>query len=210
MEYLKYLEYTEQTHGYAMRYLWISPSLGWLYLEREDFAKAKTYLGESVAYCQAGGDNPPELYTRALLVQVCSKSGELEEAETHLRRAREILSMSPDWRGLAAEVHLAEGALATTQQRWLEAAAAFLKAVEINRQYHLPYYEARSLLEWGEMYLSRGVSAAGRQGAASSTPTEMDRQRGMQLLDQALTIFQRIQAKKMVEKVLARKELLKA
>ena len=33
-----------------------------------------------------------------------------------------------------------------------------------------------------------------------------DRERGMQLLDQALPIFQRIQAKKMVEKVLARRE----
>jgi tetratricopeptide (TPR) repeat protein len=86
--------------------------------------------------------------------------------------------------------------MATTQQRWLEAEAAFLKAAEINRQYHLPYYEARSLLDWGEMYLKR------------SSPG--DREKGMELLDQALAIFQRIQAKKMVEKVLARKELLKA
>jgi len=40
--------------------------------------------------------------------------------------------------------------------------------------------------------------------------TSGDREKGMQLLDQALTIFHRIQAKKMMHKVLGRKELLKA
>ena len=93
-------------------------------------------------------------------------------------------------------MYLAEGILATAQQRWPEAEAAFQKAVDISGQYHVPYYEARSRLEWGEMYLSRNGPG--------------DRDQGMQLLDQALGIFQRVQAKKMVEKVLARKELLKA
>jgi DNA-binding CsgD family transcriptional regulator len=109
-----------------------------------------------------------------------------------MRRAREIFSLSRDWYGLAAEVHLAEGILAAAQQRWPEAQAAFQRSVEINRRYHLPYYEARSLLEWGEMRLSRHGPG--------------DRDKGMQLLDQASAIFQRIQAKKMVEKVLGLRE----
>jgi hypothetical protein len=37
-----------------------------------------------------------------------------------------------------------------------------------------------------------------------------DREKGIQLCDHALAIFQRVQAKKMVEKALARKELLQA
>jgi class 3 adenylate cyclase len=111
-----------------------------------------------------------------------------------LTRAQELFSLSPDWYGLAAEVRLAEGILATAQGRWPEAESAFQQAVEINRRYHLPYYEARSLLEWGEMYASRGASG--------------DRQLGMELCDQALAIFQRIQAKKMVEKVVARRRVL--
>jgi tetratricopeptide (TPR) repeat protein len=122
--------------------------------------------------------------------------GRLDEARSHLKSAHEIFFNGEDWRGLAAEVHHAEGILATAQGRWQEAEAAFQKAVEINRQYHLPYYEARSLMEWGEMRLSRNGPD--------------DRERGMTLLDEALATFQRIQAKKMVEKALARKELLKA
>ena len=74
-------------------------------------------------------------------------------AASKMRRAREITSNGDDWRGLAAEVHLAEGIVATTEQRWPEADAAFQKAVAINRWYYLPYYEARSLLEWGKMCL---------------------------------------------------------
>jgi tetratricopeptide (TPR) repeat protein len=207
------LEVAEQLHSQPTKQLWANPALGWLFLERGELARAKTHLGESVSYCQTVGDNPPELYARALLTQVCSKSGELEEATAHMRRAREIFSLSPDWLGLAAEVCHAEGVLATAQQRWKEAEAAFQKAVEINRQYHLPYYEARSLLEWGEMYLARGKGAASgapTSGVAGGIPPGQDRELGMELLDQALAIFQRVQAKKMVEKVLARKEPLGA
>jgi class 3 adenylate cyclase len=168
--------------------------LGWLALEKGDLESAKAYLRESADYCQAGGDIPPELYVQALLVQVACKSGELEEATKHLTRAQELFSLSPDWYGLAAEVRLAEGVLATAQGRWPEAESAFQKSLEVNRHYNLPYYEARSLLEWGEMCSSRG-------GAGDS-------ERGLELLDQALGIFQHIEAKKMVEKVVARRRVL--
>ncbi len=82
------------------------------------------------------------------------------------------------------------------EKRWEEAEVAFQKAVGINRQYTLPYFEARSLLEWAEMYLLRDQTG--------------DREHGMGLLDQALAIFQRVQASKMVERVLSSKEVLNA
>ena len=203
-DWLQALKYAIQAPATTHALLHCDQALGWLYLEKGDHAVAKTHLQAAATFAQARGDNPPELYTRALLVQACCKAGELEEAAEHLRRTREIFSLSTDWLGLAAEVHHAAGVVAAAQQRWPEAEAAFQQAVEINREYHLPYYEARSLLEWGEMYLSRSG------GAASGDPKEADREKGMELLDQALAIFQRVQAKKMVAKVLARKELLKA
>jgi tetratricopeptide (TPR) repeat protein len=171
----------------TIRQLWVDPSVGWLCLERGDLVGAKTHLEEAATYCHRVGDNPPELYVRALLTQVCVQTGELAEAAEHLGRACEILSLSPDWLGLAAEVHLAEGVLAIAEKRWQEAEAAFQQAVEINRQYHLPYYEAKALLEWGQMYLLRNNPG--------------DWEKGLELLGQALAIFQRIQARKMVEKV---------
>jgi DNA-binding CsgD family transcriptional regulator len=172
----------------------VLPALGWLYLERGDFTSAKTWLQETAASAQAGGDYPPELLACALLAQIECAVAELDQAAGHLRRAQEILSQGSGWRGLAAEVDLAEAVLATAEKHWPEAEAAFQRAVEINRQYHLPYYEAKTLLEWGHMYLSRrGPGDVGR---------------GMQLLNQALPIFQRIQAQKMVEKVASLQEQL--
>jgi DNA-binding CsgD family transcriptional regulator/tetratricopeptide (TPR) repeat protein len=174
----------------------IPNALAELHLEIGDLARAQAHLQGVVGHCEARGARSYELVSRTLLTQVACQSGGLEEAVTHLRRAQEILSNGEDWRGLAAEVHLAEGILATAQQRWPEAEAAFQKAAAINRQYHLPYYEARSLFEWGQMYLSRNGPG--------------DRGRGMELLGQSLAIFQRIQARKMVEKVAALQEQIQS
>ena len=195
MQLLQSLEAGSQIHHLAIT-LYSALGLGRLYLETGNLAAAQTHLGEVVTITQGNGFKTFELAARALLAAVGTRGGELDGAATHLLRAQEILSNGEDWRGLAAEVHLAEGIVATAQRRWPEAEAAFRKAAAISGQYHVPYYEARFLLEWGEMYLSRNGPG--------------DRDKGMELLDQALATFQRIQAKKMVEKVLGRKELLKA
>jgi DNA-binding CsgD family transcriptional regulator len=218
-ELLKCLETGRQSH-HAVMTPWVTRHLGALYLEQGDLARAQSQLREALTVCEVKDYKLHEMVSRALLAQVDVKAGKLEKAAAHLRRAQEILSNGENWRGLAAEVHHAEGVLAAAQQRWDEAEGAFQKAVEINRQYHLPYYEARSLMEWGEMYLSRagggavavwaGLALPG-QGAASSAPTRgipvgQHKELGLELLAQALAIFQRIQAKKMVEKVVALQE----
>jgi len=173
-----------------------NPVVGGHYLERNELGAAKTHLEDAAAFCQAGGDNTPELLCRANLVEVACKTGDLEDAADHLERAWEVFRLSPNWYGLGAEVYHAEGVRATAQQRWPEADAAFQQAVAINQQYHLPYYEARSLLEWGQMYFARNGLG--------------DRDVGIKLLDQAVDIFQRVQAKKMIEKVAALKDGLPA
>ena len=112
------------------------------------------------------------------------------------RPRRGVTSNDEDWRGLAAQVYLAEGIVATAEKKWQEAEEAFKKAREVHRQYPFPYYEAKCLVEWGQMYVSRNGPG--------------DRERGMQLLDEALAIYKKIQSKKMVEKVLAHKQALGA
>ncbi|MCI0437612.1 MAG: AAA family ATPase [Chloroflexi bacterium] len=194
-ELLKCLESAKQTHTVAVTHT-ASCALGELYMEAGDFAGAKRYLMEAATVSEARGEKPLEIAPRTLLVQIAARSSELDDAAVHLRRAQEIVSNGEDWRGLAAEIHMAEGVLATAEERWQDAEAAFQKATEINRQYHLPYYEAKCLMEWGQMRLSRNDRG--------------DRQQGMALLDQALGIFQDIQASKMVEKAIALKEHLEA
>jgi len=168
-----------------------------LYIEQGNIIGAKAHLRETANWADARGAKGlelVELVPRALLAVVTAMEGELEEAETHLHRAKGILSNGEDWRGLAAQVHLAEGIVTTAEKKWQEAEEAFKKALEIYRQYPFPYFEAKCRFEWGQMYQSRNGPG--------------DRERGMQLLDEALGIFQKIQSKKMVEKVLAQKQVL--
>jgi tetratricopeptide (TPR) repeat protein len=192
---LKCIEAVKQWHSPVLPVLtgWLS---GWICLERGDLVTAKEHVGEAVTLCEARGEKTLAVAPLTLCAEIASKGGELVEAAANLSRARKIMSQPHEWRGLAAEVRLSDGILATCEKRWQEALDAFQKAVEINRQYHLPYYEARSLFEWGQMHISRNTTG--------------DRERGMQLLGESLDIFQRIQAKKMVEKVLARKQVLES
>jgi tetratricopeptide (TPR) repeat protein len=118
----------------------------------------------------------------------------LEEAQFHLTGARDILTQSSDWFGLAAGVYHAEGVLAAAEERWDEAGAAFERAADTNEQHGLLYDQAQALYEWAAMYLDRNETG--------------DRERGSELLDKALDIFQRCDARKDVEKVIARKEFL--
>ncbi|HEX2229860.1 MAG TPA: hypothetical protein VHM64_22225, partial [Candidatus Binatia bacterium] len=93
--------------------------------------------------------------------------------------------------GLLGEVFLAEGILSVANKRWEKANEAFHEAVDIHRRYKLPYYEARALFELAEMHLLRNDRG--------------DRKQARQLLDQSLNVFGRIQAKRMMQKVQARK-----
>jgi tetratricopeptide (TPR) repeat protein len=190
---LPYLQIGRYPGSYAQACV---PWVGQLYMGRGEILRAKELLQEYTAILKELEKKKWELHLRTILVQARSALGELEEAENDLRRCKEILSNGEDWRGLAAEVYQAQGILRTAEKRWPEAEAAFQKAMEINRQYQLPYYEATTLFELGKMYLSRNAPG--------------DRDQGMKLLDEALSTFQRIQAKKMVEKVLAHKQVLTA
>ena len=122
--------------------------------------------------------------------------GRKEEAHTCLDRAREILAMPEDWKGLAAGVALAEAILAVAEQRWPAAETSFQQAVETNQRHGWLYDEARALYEWAVMGLERDGPG--------------DRRRGMELLDQSLANFQRCDAKRDVERVLSRQKILKA
>jgi hypothetical protein len=86
--------------------------------------------------------------------------------------------------------------LATARKDWGTATGSFDKAIQINRQYQLPWDEAKTLYERGLMYLARGDKG--------------DRDKTHEDLDEALAIFQKVGAKKDAEKVLRKKEMLRA
>jgi tetratricopeptide (TPR) repeat protein len=171
-------------------------ALGSLSLEEGNFPKAEELLLKSLEICRNGGNVLFELWVLPVLAELYLKTGQPDKAAEYVDKAFELLKPDQNWYGLPAPVYLARGMLAAARKDWDTATDSFDKAIQINRQYQLPWDEARTLYERGLMYLARGGQA--------------DRDRAHEDLDEALAIFQKVGAKKDAEKALRKKEMLKA
>jgi tetratricopeptide (TPR) repeat protein len=171
-------------------------TLGSLNLELGDYPKAEELLLKSLGICQKGGNVVSELWVLPVLAELYLKMGQPEKATKYVDRGFELLKPDRNWYGLPAPMYLARGILATARKDWKTAAESFDKAIQINRQYQLPWDEAKTLYERGLMYLAR--------------PRKVDREKAHEDLDEALAIFQKVGAKKDVEKVLRKKKRLGA
>jgi tetratricopeptide (TPR) repeat protein len=171
-------------------------ALGSLKLELGDYPKAEELLLKSLKICRNGGNILFELWVLPVLAELYIKIGQPDKAAEYVNRGFELLKPDKNWYGLPAPMYLAKGMLATAQRNWRTAAESFDKAIQINRQYQLPWDEARTLYERGLMYLARR-----RKGY---------RDKAHEDLDEALAIFQKVGAKKDVEKVLRKKKRLGA
>jgi len=171
-------------------------ALGSLNMELGDYPKAEELLLRSLEICRKGGNLVSELWVLPVLAELYLKMGQPDKAAEYVDRGFELLKPDRNWYGLPAPMYLAKGMLATAQEDWEAAAESFGKAIQLNRRYQLPWDEAKTLYERGLMHLARGQ--------------EGDREKAHADLDEALAIFQRVEAKKDVEKVLGKKEMLGA
>ncbi len=171
-------------------------ALGSLNLEEGNFQKAEELLLKSLEICRNGGNVLFELWVLPVLAELYVKIGQLGKAAEYVDRGFELLKPDQNWYGLPALVCTTKGMLATARKDWKTAVESFDKAIEINRQYQLPWDEAKALYERGLMYLTHGRKA--------------DREKAHEDLDEALATFQKVGAKKDVEKVLRKKEMLGA
>ena len=170
--------------------------LGSLNLELENYPKAEEFLLRSLEICRNGGNVLFELWVLPVLAELYLKMGQPDKAAEYVDRGFELMRPGQNWYGLPAPMYLARGMLATAQRDWGTAAESFDKAIQINKQYQLPWDEARTFYMRGLMYLARGGKG--------------DRDKAHEDLDEALAIFQKVGAKKDAEKVLRKKEMLKA
>ncbi|HXZ30599.1 MAG TPA: tetratricopeptide repeat protein, partial [Dehalococcoidia bacterium] len=195
-EYLEWAIVVHQNRNNLAAVGACSFTLGSLNLEEGNFPKAEELLLKSLEICRNGGNVLFELWVLPVLAELYLKTGQLEKMAEYVNRGFELMKPDQNWYGLPAPVYLAKGMLATARRDWGTAAESFDKAIQINRQYQLPWDEAKTLYERGLMYLARGGKG--------------DRDKAHEDLDEALAIFQKVGAKKDAEKVLRKKEMLKA
>jgi tetratricopeptide (TPR) repeat protein len=193
----EYLEQAIATHQGRKNFAAVvgcSFVLGSLNLELGNHHQAEELLLSSLEICRNGGNVLFELWVLPVLAELYLRLGQPDKAGEYVEQGFDLLQPDQNWYGLPAPMYLAKGMLATTKQDWDEAAESFEQAVAINRQYQLPWDEAKTFYEWGLMHLSRGA--------------EGDREKADEVLGQALALFQRIGARKDVEKVVAKKKML--
>jgi tetratricopeptide (TPR) repeat protein len=171
-------------------------TLGSLNLEEGNFPKAEELLLKSLEICQNGGNVLFELWVLPVLAELYLKMGQPDKAAEYVDSGFQLLKPDKNWYGLPAPMHAARGMLATARKDWGTATESFDRAIQINRQYQLPWDEAKTLYERGLMYLARGGKG--------------DRDKAHEDLDEALAVFQKVGAKKDAQKVLRKKEMLKA
>jgi tetratricopeptide (TPR) repeat protein len=168
--------------------------LGALHVEAGDLGKAERFLLRSLDISRRGRNVLVELWVLPILAEMCLKAGQNSQAAEHVKRGFELLEPSRNWYGLPAPVWLVHGMLATARGRWEEAEQAFEQAIALNRQYRLPYDEAKSLGEYGLMCLNRDGKA--------------DRALARAKLEASRKLFEAVGAQRDVERILARKEVL--
>ena len=195
-EYLEWAIAVQQDRNNLAAVGACSFTLGSLNLEEGNFPKAEELLLKSLEICRNGGNVLFELWILPVLAELYLKMGQPDKAAEYVNRGFELMKPEQNWYGLPAPVYLARGMLAVARKEWDAATESFDKAIQINRQYQLPWDEAKTLYERGLMYLARGGKG--------------DRDKAHEDLDEALAIFQKVGAKKDVEKVLKKKEILKA
>jgi tetratricopeptide (TPR) repeat protein/KaiC/GvpD/RAD55 family RecA-like ATPase len=168
--------------------------LGELFMEMGDYDKAEKHLTECFNIFEKVGETTGKFYDLyPVLSRLRLKKGEIEEAKELIERAYEfaVKSKLPPSVGYSEVV---EGMLYREQKSWEQSMRHFEKGLQTYRsmnaqRWYVPYF-AKCLYEYGQMYLDRNE--------------EGDKEKAHDLLEQALELFQKMGAKKDIERAEAR------
>ncbi len=168
--------------------------LGSLNMEQGNVDQAEELLTRSLDICRNGGNVLFELWVLPVLVELYLKKKQSSKAEECVERGFDLLKPEQNWYGLPAGMYLAKGILAGTLKNWDEAESCFEQAIQINRQFEMPWDEAKVLFEWGLTHAERQETS--------------DRQKAQEKLDKAQKLFEQVGARHDIAKVTALKERL--
>ena len=175
-------------------------SLGELFMEMEDYAEAEKYLNESNSIWERAGDTFGQLLELfPALSKLYLKKGEIEKAKELIEKTSEHAAKTKN-RLYISHADMLKAMLFREQKNWEQSVQHFEKSLQgyksLNAQKWYVYQFAELLYEYGLMYLERSQ--------------EGDKEKAYLLLDQALEIYQKMDAKKKIEQIIAKKKLLTA
>ena len=178
----------------------VTSYLGELFMEMEDYTEAEKYFKESNSIYEKAGDTDAQLTgSFPALSRLYLKKGEIEKTRELIEKTYEYAAETEN-RLYIADAEMLKAMLFREQKNWEQSIQHFEKSLQefksLNAQKWYVQKFAELLYEYGLMYLKRNE--------------EGDKEKAYSLLNQALEIYQKIDAKKKIEKIIAKKKLLTA
>jgi tetratricopeptide (TPR) repeat protein len=174
--------------------------LGWLYFDRGEYVKAKEVFEKAIEVAEKAGAKFLQALFISYAVLTYIELGEIEKAKNLINSMQKFALEVKDSL-LIAWADAVRAMQFRAQKQWKESIEHFEKSLHefeaFNaRRWHLYQFSKIVLYEYARVYLERDQ--------------EGDRQKANNLLNQALEIFQKMDAKKDIEKIIAKKKLLTA
>jgi len=168
--------------------------LGFCYYDRGEYIKAKECFDKVSEIYEKTGQESYRIYYYQWIAMNCIELGEIDEARTLLDDMRKFAHEKQD-KQLIANEDATRAMLFRAQKQWDESIELFEKSLQEYealgaRQWNVYWLAKYILYEYARMYLERDQ--------------EGDREKADKLLSQALEIYQKLGAKKDIQKAEAR------
>jgi tetratricopeptide (TPR) repeat protein/KaiC/GvpD/RAD55 family RecA-like ATPase len=191
LQYLMEAHDMARTTGEYQFSAWACCCLGRLFMEMGNYAEAEKYLNESNSKYQEAGDLDNQTrYVLPELSRLYLKKGTLEKAVQLIEKIYEYISKTRS-RLVAPHAEMLKAMLLREQKNWEKSIQHFekslqgYKSMDAQKWYVEPF--ADLLWEYGSTYLKRNEGG--------------DEERAFALLNGALDIYQKIGAKRDIEKI---------
>jgi tetratricopeptide (TPR) repeat protein len=173
--------------------------LGFLHLNKGEYSEARALYEKAYEVCEKAGAKSLQMWMSTPVIWTSIELGELEKANNLLDKLYEFASKVKD-RELIAWADARKGMMFRTQKKWEDSIQHFEKSIrELEalgaRRYNVYVFARMFLCEYARVYLERDQ--------------EGDRERADKLLNQALEIFQKMGAKKEIEKIITKMTYIK-
>jgi len=169
-------------------------NLGWLYFTKGEYVKAREFREKCVEMLEKAGAKADQIGSSQNLAWTHIELGEIEKANSLIDNMLKF-ALEEENKGLIAGADALKAMLFRAQKKWEESIEYFEKGLKEfealgARQWSIYNFAKMVLYEYARAYLERDQ--------------EGDREKAHNLLNQALEIFQKMGAKKDIEKVEAK------
>jgi len=174
--------------------------LGWLHFDKGEYIKAREHFEKMDEVFVKAGAKDYQMFGYQFLIWTYIELGEIEKAKNLIDNLLKF-ALELKYKVFIANTHALRAMVFRAQKKWEESIQHFEKSVQEHealnaRRWDVYWFAKMVLCEYARMYLERD-----REG---------DREKANTLLNQALEIFQKMDAKKDIEKIIAKKKLLTA